>query len=73
MICLLALKQRVKNFFCKGLFGEGPAERRERLRKLLVELGESAIKRKKEEKQKELKKKEEVTVNSRNIVLLFYN
>ncbi|XP_059174030.1 U4/U6 small nuclear ribonucleoprotein Prp4-like [Physella acuta] len=41
------------------LFGEGPAERRERLRKLLVELGESAIKRKKEEKQKELKKKEE--------------
>ncbi|BFZ20632.1 hypothetical protein BsWGS_23671 [Bradybaena similaris] len=41
------------------LFGEGPAERRERLRKLLAELGESAIRQKKEEKQKEQKKKEE--------------
>lgn len=45
-----------------GLFGEGPAERRERLRKLLAELGESAIRQKKEEKQKEQKKKEEVFV-----------
>ncbi|KAK6978386.1 U4/U6 small nuclear ribonucleoprotein Prp4 [Biomphalaria glabrata] len=41
------------------LFGEGPAERRERLRKLLAELGQSALKKKKEEKLKELKKKEE--------------
>ena len=44
-----------------GLFGEGPAERRERLRKLLAELGESAIQRKKEEKRIELKKKEQVS------------
>lgn len=41
------------------LFGEGPAERRERLRKLLAELGESAIQKKKEEKRIEQKKKEQ--------------
>ena len=47
-------------FYLTGLFGEGPAERRERLRKLLAELGESAIQKKKEEKRIELKKKEQV-------------
>ena len=48
------------------MFGEGPAERRERLRKLLAELGESAIQRKKEEKRIELKKKEQVSYTFSN-------
>lgn len=36
-----------------GLFGEGPAERRERLRQILARLGEDAIKKKQEEEKKE--------------------
>ncbi|XP_076314876.1 U4-U6 small nuclear riboprotein factor 60K [Tachypleus tridentatus] len=44
------------------LFGEGPADRRERLRQLLAKLGEDAVKKKKEEDQKqEEKEKEEET------------
>ncbi|KAG8191113.1 hypothetical protein JTE90_010037 [Oedothorax gibbosus] len=35
------------------MFGEGPAERRERLRQILARLGEDAIKKKQEEEEKE--------------------
>lgn len=48
--------------FWIGLFGEGPAERRERLRQLLAVLGEDALKQKKTEKEIEVTKKEEVNV-----------
>ncbi|XP_046366916.1 U4/U6 small nuclear ribonucleoprotein Prp4-like [Haliotis rufescens] len=44
------------------LFGEGPAERRERLRQLLARLGEDAVKKKKEEKLQEQRKKEEENI-----------
>ncbi len=37
----------------KGLFGEGPADRRERLRQLLARLGQDAIKKKKEDEKDE--------------------
>lgn len=44
------------------LFGEGPADRRERLRQLLARLGEDAVKKKKEEEQiQEEKEKESET------------
>lgn len=46
-----------------GLFGEGPAERRERLRKLVAELGESVIQRKKEQKKEEQKRRDEVMIH----------
>lgn len=36
-------------FIIKGLFGEGPAERRERLRFLLARLGQDAIKKKRDD------------------------
>ena len=39
----------------KGLFGEGPADRRERLRQLIAQLGDDIIKRKKE-KERETEK-----------------
>ena len=41
-----------------GLFGEGPADRRERLRQLLSVLGEDAIRKRRQEELKQ--KKEEV-------------
>ncbi|XP_050389042.1 U4/U6 small nuclear ribonucleoprotein Prp4 [Patella vulgata] len=44
------------------LFGEGPAERRERLRQLLAQIGAYALKKKEEEKAAEAKKKEEENV-----------
>jgi U4/U6 small nuclear ribonucleoprotein PRP4 len=40
-------------FLIKGLFGEGPADRRERLRQLLARLGQDAIKKKKEDEKDE--------------------
>ena len=43
-----------------GLFGEGPADRRERLRQLLTIIGEDATRKKKIE-DKERKEKEEVS------------
>ncbi len=44
-----------------GLFGEGPADRRERLRQLLSILGEDAIRKKKQEELAQ--KKEEVRLS----------
>ncbi|XP_041370101.1 U4/U6 small nuclear ribonucleoprotein Prp4-like [Gigantopelta aegis] len=44
------------------LFGEGPAERRERLRKLLSQIGEDAIKQKKEEKEAARRKRDEENI-----------
>ena len=38
-----------------GLFGEGPADRRERLRQLLARLGEDAIRKKKDDERGEQK------------------
>ena len=43
--------------FCTGLFGEGPADRRERLRQLLARLGQDALKRSKEEEKESEKDK----------------
>ena len=43
-----------------GLFGEGPAERRGRLRQLLAVLGEDAVKQKKAHTVQQLQKKDEV-------------
>ena len=43
-----------------GLFGEGPADRRERLRQLLAALGEDHMKKQKKELEEELQKKDEV-------------
>ncbi len=40
-----------------GLFGEGPADRRERLRQLLSILGEDAIKKKQEKEAEEKREK----------------
>lgn len=44
----------------EGLFGEGPAERRERLRHLLADLGEVQSKKQKAEEEERQKKKMEV-------------
>lgn len=44
MVCFLYIL-----FPYTGLFGEGPADRRERLRQLLARLGEDTIKRNKED------------------------
>ena len=43
-----------------GLFGEGPAERRGRLRQLLAVLGEDAVKQKKTHTVEQMKTKDEV-------------
>ncbi len=37
------------NLFLLGYFGEGPVDRRERLRHLLARLGQDAIKKRKED------------------------
>ena len=47
--------------FGAGVFGEGPADRRERLRQLLAKLGKDAVRDKKEHEEA-VKKKEEATV-----------
>ena len=52
-------------FLCAGLFGEGPADRRERLRQLLAVLGEDALKKKEVDKKED---KEEVSILSYNCV-----
>lgn len=44
------------------LFGEGPADRRDRLRKLLAQIGEDAINQKKQEEIEQKKKKEEENI-----------
>ena len=44
-----------------GLFGEGPADRRERLRQVLAQRGEDALRKQKAEEEIEKKKKEEVS------------
>lgn len=44
------------------VFGEGPAERRERLKQLLAVLGEDAVKQRKAEQQQQLKKRDEENV-----------
>ena len=54
-------------YFCLGLFGEGPADRRERLRQLLAQIGEDTVKKKKIEQAEQKKKKEEVCL----LVFLF--
>ena len=41
-----------------GLFGEGPAERRERLRQILSIIGGDAVKKKKEEEKKKDEEKD---------------
>ena len=46
-----------------GLFGEGPADRRERLRHLLAQIGADAIRKEKVEAIAEKKKKDEVWYN----------
>ena len=53
-------------FLCVGLFGEGPADRRERLRQLLAVLGEDALKKKEVDKKED---KEEVSILSYNCVV----
>ena len=52
------------------MFGEGPADRRERLRQLLAKLGEDAIKRKKDE-EKGISEKERDVCLSLLLLLLF--
>ena len=42
------------------LFGEGPADRRERLRNLLATLGEDALKKQKKEEEAQQQEKDEV-------------
>lgn len=44
------------------LFGEGPADRRERLRQLLAQIGEDTVKKKKIEQAEQKKKKEEENI-----------
>ncbi|KAK3088517.1 hypothetical protein FSP39_020089 [Pinctada imbricata] len=44
------------------LFGEGPADRRERLRRILAEIGTEALKKKREEEALEKKKREEENI-----------
>ncbi len=44
---------------CKGLFGEGPAERRERLRDLISKLSDDEIARKLRKKEEQEKREEE--------------
>ena len=60
-------------FVCfSGLFGEGPAERRERLRHLLAALGELADQDKQAKRASKEKAKEDQSVsNSRNQSELF--
>jgi hypothetical protein len=43
-----------------GLFGEGPADRRERLRNLLATIGEDTLKKRKQSELEEKKKRAEV-------------
>ena len=43
-----------------GLFGEGPADRRERLRHILAQLGADAIRKERSEALAEKKKRDEV-------------
>ena len=46
-------------FAAKGLFGEGPAERRERLKNLVSRLSDDEIARKLKRKEEEEKREEE--------------
>ncbi|KAJ8300409.1 hypothetical protein KUTeg_021928 [Tegillarca granosa] len=58
-----ATLRKIGEPICKfGLFGEGPADRRDRLRKLLAQIGEDAIKQKKQEEIEQKKKKEEENI-----------
>ena len=41
---------------CVGLFGEGPADRRNRLRQLIAEVGETTLKQRKQEEEEKQKK-----------------
>lgn len=49
-----------------GLFGEGPAERRARLRQVLADVGEDALKRKKIQDIEDKKRRDEVFFISHN-------
>ena len=50
----------------KGLFGEGPAERRERLRSLVSRLSDDEIAKKLRKKEEQEKREEE----SQNVIIL---
>lgn len=46
------------------MFGEGPADRRERLRQLLARLGEDLLKKKQQEEKKEEEKEKLVNITN---------
>ena len=62
---LLALI-KLEYFLMPGLFGEGPAERRARLRQVLADVGEDALKRKKIQDIEDKKRRDEVFFISHN-------
>ena len=49
-------------YILTGLFGEGPADRRERLRQILAQLGADAIRKERSEALAEKKKRDEVGI-----------
>lgn len=55
------------------MFGEGPADRRERLRNLLAKLGEDAIKKKKEEEKGIFEKDRDVCGVHSNFLFIHFN
>ncbi len=61
-------------FFKTGLFGEGPADRRNRLRQLIAEVGEQKLKQKKEDEEKQMKGvRDSNNINTNSSMLMVYS